>query len=121
VVAGLRLQRRQRLLTAADYRRVFSHTESRAGSGEILVIARRNGLPQHRLGLAIAKKHVPRAVRRNLIKRIAREQFRHLARAQSSLDIVILTRPAARDADRDQITRSVARLFRRLGLEFREQ
>lgn len=112
-----RLRRQQRLLTAADYRRVFQRSERRAGSDELLLLARSSDLPRHRLGLAVARKHAPRAVQRNLIKRLAREQFRHLAPTQPALDIVILSRPAARDANREQLARVIKRLFHRLGLE----
>lgn len=111
------LRRYQRLLTAGDYRQVFSDTERRAGRSELLMLARRNGLPQHRLGLAIAKKHVPRAVKRNLIKRLAREQFRRLENAHPALDVVILSRPAARDADRKRLSASIEGLLQRLGLQ----
>ena len=81
------------------------------------MLARANALPHHRLGLAVAKKHVPLAVNRNRIKRVAREHFRHLAPAQPALDIVILTRPAAGTASRAAIGEALQRLFQRLGLE----
>lgn len=82
-----------------------------------MALAAPNGLSHHRLGLAIAKKHVPTAVRRNLIKRLAREQFRLLKRGQSPLDIVILSRPAARSATREQLRQALEQLFTKLGLE----
>lgn len=112
-----RLRPHQRLLTAADYRRVFEQPDAKAGQRELLVLARHNTLSHHRLGLAIAKKHVPLAVNRNQIKRIAREQFRHLQSAQPALDIVILTRPGARDATRAGLRKALEQLFQRLGLE----
>jgi ribonuclease P protein component len=98
------LRPHQRLLTAADYRKVFEKPDAKAGQRD-------------RLGLAIAKKHVPLAVNRNQIKRIAREQFRHLLSAQPTLDIVILTRPGARDATRASLRKALEQLFQRLGLE----
>lgn len=112
-----RFRPHQRLLTAADYSRVFQQPDAKAGQRELLILARRNHLTHHRLGLAIAKKHVPLAVNRNLIKRLAREQFRRLRNAQPALDIVILTRPAARGADRKNLTSALQRTFQRLGLE----
>ena len=115
------LRPHQRLLKAADYRRVFQQPDSRVGRKELLVLARENQLPHHRLGLAIAKKHVPHAVNRNLIKRIAREHFRHLVCAQPSLDIVILTRPAAAKANRAAIGEALHTIFQRLGLETSSQ
>ena len=111
------LRPQQRLLSAADYRRVFQKPDARAGQSELLLLARENQLHHHRLGLAIAKKHVPLAVQRNAIKRVARERFRHLAPAHPALDIVILTRPAARSSNKAAIGDALQRLFRRLGLE----
>jgi ribonuclease P protein component len=112
-----RLRPSQRLLTAEGYRQVFKHSTAKAGQGELLMLARQNVLSHHRLGLAVAKKHVPLAVNRNLIKRLAREQFRRLDQAQPTLDIVILTRPAARGATRSALNSALEKLFRRLGLE----
>jgi ribonuclease P protein component len=58
-------------------------------------------------------------VQRNLIKRLAREHFRRLPEttAQDALDIVILTRPAARDSSRQDLSAALVRLFQKLGLE----
>lgn len=93
----------------------------RAGRDELLALARPNEFGRHRLGLAIAKKHVPLAVKRNLIKRIVREHFRRLAQtepgAQPALDIVILSRPAAKVADRARLHAAITSIFSRMGLE----
>lgn len=109
-------QPEQRLLTAADYRQVFSKPDFKAGQSELLLLARHNDLPQHRLGLAVAKKHVPTAVKRNIIKRLAREHFRVLGPKAPSLDIVVLTRPGARDASKAKIKDALRKQFSRLGL-----
>lgn len=55
----------------------------------------REGQDQARLGLVIPKRLAKQAVLRNLIKRLARESFRHLANALPGVDIVVrLTAPA---------------------------
>jgi ribonuclease P protein component len=104
----------QRLRTAHDYKRVFSAPDYRVGQREVLLIARYSDGPQHRLGLAIAKKHVPTAVKRNLIKRLTREQFRSLPQDSRSLDIVVLTRPGANDTNRCDLRKAIRNQFRRL-------
>ncbi len=109
-----KFQPAQRLLTAADYRQVFNAPDFKTGRREFLLLARRNSEPTHRLGLAVAKKHVPTAVRRNLIKRLARECFRHTESTVPMLDIVVLTRPGAREAERQALRESLAVLFARL-------
>jgi ribonuclease P protein component len=70
--------------------------------------------PHHRLGLAVAKKHVAKAVRRNRIKRIARERFRQLPPSAVPLDIVFLTRPGAGELDNAALATDIDRQFRRL-------
>lgn len=57
-----------------------------------------------RLGLAIAKKQVRRAVDRNRIKRIVRESFRHHQQQLASVDYVVMAR-------RDTAAASNAELF----------
>ena len=56
------------------------------------LFARRNGLGRARLGMAVGKKAVRRAVDRNRIRRLVRESFRHHKNDLSSLDIVFLAR-----------------------------
>lgn len=45
-----------------------------------------------RLGLAVAKRHVPRAVDRNRVKRVVRESFRQRRDKLGAADIVVLAR-----------------------------
>jgi ribonuclease P protein component len=113
--------RRQRLLNAADYRRVFAAPEVKSGQAQVLLLARRNALGHHRLGLAIAKKHIATAAKRNLFKRLARERFRRLRAPNadscgesSTFDIVVLSRPAASEADRATLGKALDAQFLRL-------
>ena len=82
----------RRLLTAADYSRVFDNAEARASHRNLLLLARRNQGPENRLGLVIAKKNVRLAVERNRIKRLAREFFRTQENEAPTLDVVLLAR-----------------------------
>ncbi len=58
-----------------------------AKTSNFVLYTRKNSLPQARLGVVAAKRLAPRAVTRNLVKRIAREQFR--LSSLPSLDCVI--------------------------------
>jgi ribonuclease P protein component len=109
-----KFRRNQRLLTAADYRRVFTVPEFKSGQRELLLLACRSDMPWNRLGLAVAKKHVPTAVGRNLIKRLIREHFRVLPETQPTLDIVVITRPGARSATSAHIHQALEQHFERL-------
>ena len=86
-----------RLLTAADYKKVFDESKSKSSHRHLLMLATPNELDHYRLGLVIAKKNVRLAVQRNRIKRLARELFRHHARSEPAsthgyLDVVLLAR-----------------------------
>jgi ribonuclease P protein component len=67
-------RRRHRIGLAADYRAAYEG-RLRKAAGPLIVFARRNGRPEHRLGLAVGR-HVGNAVARGRIKRFVREAFR---------------------------------------------
>lgn len=117
---GNDFQRKRRLVTASHYKEVFSRPDNKSGQRELMLLAKKNTLPTNRLGLAVAKKHVPTAVKRNLIKRLAREHFRHLSATASPTashwDIVVLTRPGAATADRAALNAALKKQFTKLGL-----
>lgn len=87
-----------RLRRARDFERVFKHGRRRTDNC-FTVIASANDRDHARLGLAISRRRVPRAVDRNRIKRIVRESFRHRAAEWPAVDVVVLARSgvAARD------------------------
>jgi len=110
--------RPNRLNTSADFAGVFKRAQ-RSGDSFFTVLYRRNNLGYPRLGLAIAKKRVRRAVARNRLKRIIRESFRHAKNQLLGVDIVIMARDQAEPAtNRDLFTslehhwRAAARLNR---------
>ena len=72
-----------------DYRQVFKST-CRSSDEKFLVFARKNSLKQARLGLAVSKKNVNSAVKRNQIKRAIRESFRYHKNILKGLDIVVV-------------------------------
>lgn len=93
----------KRLLNAQDYSRVFDGAEAKASSRHLLLLAKKNDKPGHRLGLVIAKKNVRLAVQRNRIKRVAREFFRSLPCSEHSMDVVLLTRKGIDQLDNAEL------------------
>ena len=71
------------------------------------VLCRENDDGPARLGLAISKKHCRKATARNKIKRIVRESFRQHQAMLSGVDIVVINKPAAADAAREQLSDSL--------------
>lgn len=63
------------------------------------LLGRASGLPHARLGLAISRKAARRATSRNRLKRLARESFRQHLAALAGIDVVVMARPAAAQAD----------------------
>ena len=107
--------RDKRLVTAADYRRVFSNPRKSADAFfTVLARARSEDDGGPRLGLAIAKKQLRKATERNRIKRLARESFRCHADLNRAVDFVVLTRSAAGHTSNSTLHESLNRHFRRL-------
>ena len=94
----------KRLLNASDYGRVFDNPDAKASHKHLLLLARFNDRPVHRLGLVIAKKHVKTAVQRNRIKRLSREFFRQLPEQGQHLDVVLLARPGLGRLDNAELS-----------------
>jgi len=116
---GHSLGKTRRLLTAADYTRVFSRADARAGTRELLLLARRSPAPHNRLGLVVGKKNIRLAVQRNRIKRIAREFFRGLPEQEPPVDVIVLAKRGLDGLDnrelRDQLSRQWRKLLHRIG------
>jgi len=83
-----------RLLEPEEFKRVFAKPE-RSSDKYFTVLATASSLTHPRLGLAIAKKSVKRAVDRNRIKRSARESFRLQQHEIIPLDFVVMARREA--------------------------
>ncbi|WP_347987257.1 ribonuclease P protein component [Methylomonas sp. AM2-LC] len=86
-----------RLGTPADFKHVFNNPVKSIDK-YFTVLAAPNHLPHPRLGLAIAKKTIKKAVARNRLKRTARESFRLHRQHIVNIDIVVLARGDAGNA-----------------------
>lgn len=78
------------------------------------VLARRGPGPGARLGLAVSKKNVKRAVDRNHVKRLVRESFRRQRSRLDDLDVVVLARRGVADHSNAEISESLSRHWERL-------
>lgn len=75
-----------------------------------------NGLPQNRLGLSVSKK-VGKSVTRSRVARLIRESYRlQEMDMKIGLDIVIIARAGAADADFYAIGKSLRHLLRKHGV-----
>ena len=104
----------KRLLNAKDYSRVFDGAEAKASHKHLLLLAKTNNRPGHRLGLVIAKKNVRLAVQRNRVKRIAREFFRTLPATEPGLDVVLLARRGLGQLDNAELSSILQQQWQKL-------
>lgn len=106
-----------RLLNSGDFQTVFDDAPFRASHQHFLILARLNQLPQGRLGLVVAKKHLALAVQRNRIKRLVREEFRLQQQDFCGLDVIVLSRKGLADLTneefRHQLKQQWLRIFKK--------
>jgi ribonuclease P protein component len=102
----------RRLKSSPEFGRVFANP-LRSSDRFFTLLARANGRLVARLGLAISRRAAGRAVDRNRLKRLARESFRVQA-ALPPLDFVVLAKPGAAAASKQQLRESLDRHFERL-------
>lgn len=102
-----------RLLTKKDYQQVF-HDPVRSSDALFTLLSCKNNLDKPRLGLAIAKKTVAKAVQRNRIKRLVRESFREHQHMLAGNDIVVLAKKGLQDRNNSEIQRSLTQHWERL-------
>ena len=103
-----------RLSQPDHYRRVFDNPEYRVSSGAFLLLATPGATLSSRLGIVVAKKNIRFAVRRNRIKRLVREHFRHHA-FDEAIDLVVLARSGADQLDNPHLWQDLDKLWHALG------
>lgn len=88
-----------RLLTPADYQRVFDNVDCKQGGKYCTMLSASRQGDGHRLGLIAAKKNLRLAVQRNRAKRAVRETFRlHQEKPDQELrafDVVVILKASA--------------------------
>ena len=107
--------RQSKLRNDAEFRRVFD-AAARSSDAYFTVLARSNGCDYPRLGLAIGRKWIRRAVDRNKIKRLIRNSFRQHRDQLSGLDLVVMARCDGK-AENMQFFSSLDKHWRRLRKE----
>ena len=83
----------KRLLTPIEFKRVFDNPIKKIHSEHLLLFVQQGTSQQQaRLGLAITKKKLKRAVMRNHLKRLTREYFRLTASRLARVDVVLIVK-----------------------------
>lgn len=98
----LRFNKSLKLNQAQDFRDNFRLGKKLAAPFGALYV-KPNLLDKPRLGLVVAKKNIRSAVKRNLIRRIIRENFRLSQQLLAGLDIVVTISHFANRLDKTQL------------------
>jgi ribonuclease P protein component len=102
-----------RLKKPAEYKKVFAKPV-KSSDQYFTLLAIRNDYDHPRLGLAIAKKNIKKAVHRNVIKRTVRENFRKQQQRLGNIDIVVLARKEAIEAPLEILRKSLEKHWQKL-------
>lgn len=101
-----------RLKKPAEYKNVFDNPV-KSSDQYFTLLAKKNNFDHPRLGLAIAKKNIKKAVYRNAIKRTIRESFR-MQQGLANMDIVVLARRDAMNVSSELLRKSLEKHWFRL-------
>ncbi|MGR9114382.1 MAG: ribonuclease P protein component [Gammaproteobacteria bacterium] len=102
-----------RLRKPAEFKNVFAKPV-KSTDAYFTLLAIRNSCGHPRLGLAIAKKNIKKAVDRNIVKRTVRESFRLHQQKLTNIDVVVLARRDAANASPEILRKSLERHWLRL-------
>jgi ribonuclease P protein component len=115
-----RFPKDQRLLNAQQFKNVFDNVNCKQSGKYFTFLSTSNQQAKHRLGLIIAKKHIPLAVNRNKIKRAIRESFRQKLNGEivntqmTSFDVIVLAKSSVAQLDNAQLNEELRKQWLRL-------
>lgn len=102
-----------RLKTADEFNFVFEKPCRSAGKS-FTILARPNQRDYPRLGLIISKRCAKSAVKRNRLKRLIRESFRHSQEGLAGLDVVVIGKTMANTQSNSDLTDTLNRHWKEL-------
>lgn len=105
-----------RLVKPAEFQRIFRAADCKSGDDNLALLACNNDVAHPRLGLAITKRVVRKAVDRNRIKRLVRESFRRHQTELGGLDVVVLSRDGAAKSSNEELVKSLDKHWQRLAI-----
>ncbi len=112
--------RRLRLLTGRDFQSVFDDVQLKVPDQPLLILSRPNDLGHARIGFVISKKNVRQAVKRNRVRRIIRESFRHNQHNLPAVDIIILARKGLGEMENENVHKLMKKCWSRLNNKSRK-
>jgi ribonuclease P protein component len=80
----------------------------------LIINAKKNHLNYPRIGIIASKKSIPKAVRRNQVRRLIKEWFRMRQKTLPSMDIVVIIAQASRDQQSQVLRECLEKLVQKL-------
>jgi ribonuclease P protein component len=111
---GYTFPRNVRLLSSRDFQTVFRDNTSRSSDQNWTLLARQNNFNDARLGMAISKRVLNRAVDRNRIKRIVRESFRRHQQDLCGMDVIVMCKKGVGRMENMELFNSLNGLLQRV-------
>ncbi|WLP94545.1 ribonuclease P protein component [Psychrobacter sp. M13] len=104
----------QRLLTPTAFKEVFDAPERKLHQTHLMAFVRSNDSEKPRIGMAITKRKVPTAVKRNLIKRQIRENFRLQSYRLENKDIVFIVKKSIDELNSKNLIIEINNIFKKI-------
>lgn len=109
----LSFPRQRRLVTKAEFKSIFDKSK-KINQKHLVLLYQRNQSPHARLGVIVAKRTVNSAVKRNRIKRILRESFRHYQDTLKGMDIIVIARRQCDQLSNQKLREGIDDLWEKL-------
>ena len=108
------MNKKLRLKKPSDFKKAYKEG-TKLSSPHFVLYARKNGLSNLRVGVAIAKRHVKLATQRNKIRRAAKEFLREkISRSIGGYDFVVASRLACNKENTNETIKEVKELLLKL-------
>ena len=105
--------RSHRLVTKADFKRVFDEP-LKVSKSCLMILFRTNQLKHARIGIIVGKRVANSAVDRNRIRRIVRDSFRLNQEELAGFDIVVIARQQCDTLSKEKIRKGIDDLWEKL-------
>ncbi len=105
--------KKQHLRSKSEFQSVYSARQRLSGRYYVFYYrGNETGVP--RLAVVTSRRNVPKAVTRNLLKRLSREVFRHRQENLSPVDVIVVAKPQATTGSRQELRQCLDELFSQL-------
>lgn len=109
----LSFPRKHRLVTKAEFKSIFDKSQ-KVSQRYWVVLHKPNQTNYARLGLVVGKRVANSAVKRNRIKRVIRESFRHYQNGLTGVDIIVIARQQCDKLSKQKLREGMDQLWEKL-------